>query len=306
MSRYFIKRILQTIPLMLVISILVFLFIHMIPGDPARTMAGLDAEQSEVEAIREEYGLNDPLIVQYVNYMKGLFTGDLGRSLKSDTPVAELIVDRMQNTLKLVFAGILWAPVLGIFIGVISAIKRGKALDHGCMLLAITGLSAPGFWLGLMGIQIFSVQLGWLPSGGLDSWTGYILPSFTMGCGIMAVLARYSRSSMLETLREDYVRTARAKGQKEFLVMFLHAFRNSLIQVITILGLQIGGLLSGSVLTETVFSIPGMGRLLVDSIAFRDYPVIQGLLMLFAFQYVIINLIVDLLYGVINPKIRYD
>ena len=299
MSRYFVKRILQTIPLMLVISILVFLFIHMIPGDPARTMAGLDAEQSEVEAIREEYGLNDPLIVQYVNYMKGLFTGDLGRSLKSDTPVAELIVDRMQNTLKLVFAGILWAPVLGIFIGVISAIKRGKALDHGCMLLAITGL-------GLMGIQIFSVQLGWLPSGGLDSWTGYILPSFTMGCGIMAVLARYSRSSMLETLREDYVRTARAKGQKEFLVMFLHAFRNSLIQVITILGLQIGGLLSGSVLTETVFSIPGMGRLLVDSIAFRDYPVIQGLLMLFAFQYVIINLIVDLLYGVINPKIRYD
>ena len=296
MSRYFVKRILQTIPLMLVISILVFLFIHMIPGDPARTMAGLDAEQSEVEAIREEYGLNDPLIVQYVNYMKGLFTGDLGRSLKSDTPVAELIVDRMQNTLKLVFAGILWAPVLGIFIGVISAIKRGKALDHGCMLLAITGLSAPGFWLGLMGIQIFSVQLGWLPSGGLDSWTGYILPSFTMGCGIMAVLARYSRSSMLETLREDYVRTARAKGQKEFLVMFLHAFRNSLIQVITILGLQIGGLLSGSVLTETVFSIPGMGRLLVDSIAFRDYPV----------QYVIINLIVDLLYGVINPKIRYD
>lgn len=306
MSRYFVKRILQTIPLMLVISILVFLFIHMIPGDPARTMAGLDAEQSEVEAIREEYGLNDPLIVQYVNYMKGLFTRDLGRSLKSDTPVAELIVDRMQNTLKLVFAGILWAPVLGIFIGVISAIKRGKALDHGCMLLAITGLSAPGFWLGLMGIQIFSVQLGWLPSGGLDSWTGYILPSFTMGCGIMAVLARYSRSSMLETLREDYVRTARAKGQKEFLVMFLHAFRNSLIQVITILGLQIGGLLSGSVLTETVFSIPGMGRLLVDSIAFRDYPVIQGLLMLFAFQYVIINLIVDLLYGVINPKIRYD
>ena len=306
MSRYFVKRILQTIPLMLVISILVFLFIHMIPGDPARTMAGLDAEQSEVEAIREEYGLNDPLIVQYVNYMKGLFTGDLGRSLKSDTPVAELIVDRMQNTLKLVFAGILWAPVLGIFIGVISAIKRGKALDHGCMLLAITGLSAPGFWLGLMGIQIFSVQLGWLPSGGLDSWTGYILPSFTMGCGIMAVLARYSRSSMLETLREDYVRTARAKGHKEFLVMFLHAFRNSLIQVITILGLQIGGLLSGSVLTETVFSIPGMGRLLVDSIAFRDYPVIQGLLMLFAFQYVIINLIVDLLYGVINPKIRYD
>lgn len=306
MNRYFIKRILETIPLMLIISIFVFMFIHMIPGDPARTMAGLDAEESEVIAIREEYGLDDPLLVQYVNYMKKLLKGDMGRSLKSGTPITEMIADRMQMTLKLVFAGVLWAPVLGIFIGVVSAIKHGKFADHACMLVAITGLSAPGFWIGLMGIQIFSVQLGWLPTGGLDSWKGFIMPSFTMGCGIMAVLARYSRSSMLETLREDYVRTARAKGQKESLVMFLHAFRNSLIQVVTILGLQIGGLLSGSVLTETVFSIPGIGRLLVDSISYRDYPAIQGLLMLFALQYVFINLIVDLLYGVINPRIRYD
>lgn len=306
MGRYFVRRILETIPLMLVISIFVFMFIHLIPGDPARTMAGLDAEESEVEAIRQEYGLDKPILVQYFNYMKNLFTGDLGRSLKSGTPITELMFERMQSTLKLVFAGVLWAPALGIFIGVISAIKHGKLLDHVSMLVAITGLSAPGFWLGLMGIQIFSVQLGWLPSGGLDSWKGFILPSFTMGCGIMAVLARYSRSSMLETLREDYVRTARAKGQKESMVMFAHAFRNSLIQVVTILGLQIGGLLSGSVLTETVFSIPGMGRLLVDSIAFRDYPAVQGLLMLFALQYVLINLVVDLLYGVINPKIRLD
>lgn len=244
MSRYFIRRILETIPLMLIISIFVFMFIHLIPGDPARSIAGLDAEEWEVEAIREEYGLNKPIIVQYVDYMVKLFKGDMGRSMKSDTPVTELIADRMPQTLKLVFAGVLWAPVLGIFIGVISAIKHGKMLDHVSMLIAITGLSAPGFWLGLMGIQIFSVQLGWLPSGGLDSWKGFILPSFTMGCGIMAVLARYSRSSMLETLREDYVRTARAKGQKESMVMFAHAFRNSLIQVVTILGLQIGGLLS--------------------------------------------------------------
>ena len=306
MSRYFIRRILETIPLMLIISIFVFMFIHLIPGDPARSIAGLDAEEWEVEAIREEYGLNKPIIVQYVDYMVKLFKGDMGRSMKSDTPVTELIADRMPKTLKLVFAGVLWAPVLGIFIGVISAIKHGKMLDHVSMLIAITGLSAPGFWLGLMGIQIFSVQLGWLPSGGLDSWKGFILPSFTMGCGIMAVLARYSRSSMLETLREDYVRTARAKGQKESMVMFAHAFRNSLIQVVTILGLQIGGLLSGSVLTETVFSIAGMGRLLTDSISFRDYAVVQGLLMLFALQYVLINLVVDLLYGVINPKIRLD
>ncbi len=306
MGRYFVRRVLQMIPLMLIISIFVFLFIHMIPGDPARTMAGLDAEEWQVEAIREEYGLDKPLLVQYADYMIKLMHGDMGRSLKSGTPTAELIVSRITVTLKLVFCSILWAPALGIFIGVISAIYHGKLLDHILMLIAIIALSAPGFWVGLMGIQIFSVRLGWLPTGGLDSWKSYIMPSFVMGCSVMAVLARYSRSSMLETLREDYVRTARAKGQKEFWVQFKHAFRNSLIQVVTILGLQIGALLSGAVLTETVFSIPGIGRLLVDSISYRDYPVIQGLLMLFALQYVGINLIVDMLYGVINPKIRYD
>ncbi|MDO4339368.1 MAG: ABC transporter permease [Eubacteriales bacterium] len=306
MSRYFVKRLLQTIPLMLIISIFVFFFIHMIPGDPAKNIAGVEATVEEVEAIRAEYGLDKPIIVQYLDYMKDLLHGDMGRSLKSNLPVTEMIASRMSYTLKLVFAGILWAPVLGILIGVLCAIYRGKAFDHFGMLFAITGLSAPGFWLGLMGIELFAVRLGWLPSAGLDTWRGYILPSIVMGTGIMAVLARYSRSSMLETLREDYVRTARAKGQKESIVMFSHAFKNSLIQVVTILGLQIGGLLSGSVITETIFSIPGMGRLLVDSIAYRDYPVIQGLLMIFALQYVIINLIVDMLYGVINPKIRYD
>lgn len=306
MNRYFVRRLLETIPLMLIISIFVFFFIHMIPGDPAKTLAGVEASVEEVEAIREEFGLNKPIIVQYIDYMKDLLHGDMGRSLKSNLPVTEMIASRMQYTLRLVLAGIIWAPLLGIFIGVICAIYRGKALDHAGMLFAISGLSAPGFWLGLMGIEIFAVRLGWLPSAGLDTWKGYVLPSLVMGTGIMAVLARYSRSSMLETLREDYVRTARAKGQKESIVMFSHAFKNSLIQVVTILGLQIGGLLSGSVITETIFSIPGMGRLLVDSIAYRDYPVIQGLLMIFALQYVLINLIVDMLYGVINPKIRYD
>jgi len=282
------------------------MIIHLLPGDPAKTLAGVEATVEEVEAIREEWGLNDPLIVQYGNYMKDLLRGDMGRSLKSSTPVTELILSRFQYTIQLVFAGVLWAPALGIFIGVMCAIKRGKAFDLGGMLFAIAGLSAPGFWVGLMLIQVFAVNLGWLPSGGLDSWRSLILPSVVMGLGIMATLARYSRSSMLETLREDYVRTARAKGQKESVVMFRHAFKNSLIQVVTILGLQIGGLLSGSVITEQIFSIPGMGRLLVDSIAYRDYPAIQGLLMIFSLQYVLINLFVDLLYGVINPKIRYD
>jgi glutathione transport system permease protein len=306
MGRYFVRRILETIPLMLIISVFVFMFIHLLPGDPAKTLAGVEATVEEVEAIREEWGLNDPLIVQYGNYMKDLLRGDMGRSLKSSTPVTELIMSRFQYTIQLVLAGVLWAPALGIFIGVMCAIKRGKAFDLGGMLFAIAGLSAPGFWVGLMLIQVFAVNLGWLPSGGLDSWKSLVLPSVVMGLGIMAVLARYSRSSMLETLREDYVRTARAKGQKESVVMFRHAFKNSLIQVVTILGLQIGGLLSGSVITETIFSIPGMGRLLVDSIAYRDYPAIQGLLMIFSLQYVLINLFVDLLYGVINPKIRYD
>ncbi|MDL2248425.1 ABC transporter permease [Tyzzerella sp. OttesenSCG-928-J15] len=306
MGRYIAKRLLEMIPLMLIISFVVFMFIHMLPGDPARTLAGVEATPEEIEAIRENFGLNDPLIVQYFNYMKGLFNGDLGTSLKSNLPVTELIWSRFQYTIQLVIAGILWAPVVGIAIGIICAIKRGTLVDLLGMLFAICGLSAPGFWLGLIGIQFFSVKHMLLPVGGLDSWKSFILPSIVMGTGIMATLARYSRSSMLETLREDYVRTARAKGQKEAVVMFRHAFKNSLIQVVTILGLQIGGLLSGSVITETIFSIPGMGRLLVDSIAYRDYPTIQGLLMIFALQYVIINLIVDVLYGAINPKIRYD
>ncbi|MCI7796024.1 MAG: ABC transporter permease [Lachnospiraceae bacterium] len=306
MGRYCAKRLIETIPLMLIISIVVFMFIHLIPGDPARTLAGVEATPEEIEAIREEFGLNKPLLQQYFDYMVGLLHGNMGRSLKSNIPVSELIWSRFQYTIQLVFAGLIWAPFVGIFIGVICAIKRGTWVDLGGMLIAICGLSAPGFWLGLMGIQYFSVKLGMLPSAGLGTWKNLVLPSIVMGTGIMATLARYSRSSMLETLREDYVRTARAKGQKESIVMFRHAFKNSLIQVVTILGLQIGGLLSGSVITETIFSIPGMGRLLVDSIAYRDYPAIQGLLMIFALQYVLINLIVDMLYGVINPKIRYD
>lgn len=306
MGRYVARRLLETIPLLLIISICVFMFIHLLPGDPARQLAGLEAPAETVEAIREEFGLNKPLLVQYFDYMKGLFTGNMGRSLKSNIPVSELIWSRFQYTIQLVFAGLIWGPVLGILIGVISAIKRGTWADMLGMLIAICGLSAPGFVLGLVGIQFFSVKLGMFPTGGLESIKSLFLPSIVMGTGIMATLARYSRSSMLETLREDYVRTARAKGQKESIVMFRHAFKNSLIQVVTILGLQIGGLLSGSVITENIFSIPGMGRLLTDSIGYRDYPVIQGLLMIFAVEYVLINLIVDVLYGVINPKIRFD
>lgn len=306
MGRYFIKRILGTIPMMIVISIFIFAFIHLIPGDPARHIAGHEATETEVEAIRQKLGFDKPLPMQYLKYMEDLLNGDMGISYKTGLPVSEMLIGRLKPTLKLTIFAMLWASLLGILIGVASAVMRGKFLDYAGMVIAISGISLPAFWLGLVLIQTFSVDLGLLPTGGLsEGWRSYILPSFTMGSGIMAVLARFSRSSMLETMREDYVRTARAKGQKEMLVVLRHAFRNSLVQVVTVAGLQIGGLLAGSVLVETVFSIPGLGRLLVDSIAFRDYTVIQAELLFFSLEYIIINLIVDLLYGVLNPKIRY-
>ena len=306
MGRYFIKRLISTIPLLLVISFLVFMFIHMIPGDPAKLIAGQDSTQAEVETVRKQLGLDQPLLKQYGQYMKGLVTGDLGDSIRNGKSVVETIAPRLKPTLMLTVSAMIWATIIGIALGIISAVFHGRILDYIGMIIAISGISVPGFWLGLELIQGFSVALNWLPTGGLDSWQSYILPSLTMGAGIMAILARFTRSSMLETMREDYVRTARAKGLKESLVVMRHAFKNSLIEIITVAGLQIGGLLSGSVMAETVFSIPGLGRLLVDSINFRDYKVVQALLLFFAAEYIFINLIVDVLYGVINPKVRYD
>lgn len=306
MGRYFIKRLISTIPLLLVISFLVFMFIHMIPGDPAKLIAGQDSTQAEVETVRKQLGLDQPLLKQYGQYMKGLVTGDLGDSIRNGKSVVETIAPRLKPTIMLTVSAMIWATIIGVALGIISAVFHGRILDYAGMIIAISGISVPSFWLGLELIQGFSVALNWLPTGGLDSWQSYILPSLTMGAGIMAILARFTRSSMLETMREDYVRTARAKGLKESLVVMRHAFKNSLIEIITVAGLQIGGLLSGSVMAETVFSIPGLGRLLVDSINFRDYKVVQALLLFFAAEYIFINLIVDVLYGVINPKVRYD
>lgn len=306
MARYFFRRIGSAIPLLFAISFLVFMFIHLIPGDPAREIAGMDATKAEVEFIRSQLGLDKPILTQYLDYMKDLFSGNLGDSIKNGATVMETIAPRFKPTIILTICAILWSSLLGIFIGIISAVKRGKVMDYIGMIIAISGISIPSFWLGLMLMQLFSVNLGWFPTSGLDSWRSYILPSLTLGSGIMAILARFTRSSMLESLHEDYVRTARSKGLKESLVIFRHAFRNSLVQVVTVTGLQIGGLLAGSVLVETVFSIPGLGRLLVDSINFRDYKVVQALLLFFAVEYIFINIVVDLLYGVLNPKVRYD
>ncbi|CAH2212191.1 glutathione ABC transporter permease GsiC [Tepidibacter aestuarii] len=305
MANYFIRRILGVIPTLILISIFVFLFIHMIPGDPARLVAGEDATAADVELIREELGLNEPLYVQYFDYMKGIMHGDLGVSLKTKKPALEEISNRFVPTMTLAIASIFWAGIFGLMIGVASSVNRGKWQDYIGMFSAVSGISLPSFWLGLMLIQIFAVKLGWLPTGGYGTLKHYILPSITLGAGVAAVMARFSRSSIMDILKEDYVRTARAKGLREKIVVWKHVLRNALIPVVTIVGLQFGFLLGGSVVVETVFSWPGMGSLLIDSVAFRDYPIIQSEILIFSFQFIIINLIIDLLYAVLNPEISY-
>jgi glutathione transport system permease protein len=303
--RYIGKRIIEIIPILFVVSILIFLFTHLIPGDPARLVAGKDATLEEVNQVRSQMGLDQPIWDQYITYMGNLFQGDLGTSLKTGLPVSSMFIDRFMPSIYLTLLSMVWALIIGLLIGTLSAVFKNKWPDYFGMVTAVSGISLPGFWLGLILIQIFSVQLGWFPTGGADGWESYILPSLTLGAGIMSMLARFTRSSLLETLRSDFIRTGRAKGLKESVVIPKHALRNSLIPVVTIAGLQFGFLLGGSVVVETVFSFPGMGRLLIDSISFRDYPVIQAELLLFSVEFILVNLIVDILYSVLNPKIRY-
>ncbi|KPV60281.1 glutathione ABC transporter permease [Paenibacillus sp. A3] len=304
MAQYVLKRLVAVIPILFIVSVLIFLFIHLIPGDPARLVAGKEATLEDIQRIQAELGLDKPLWEQYFIYMSHLLQGDLGQSLKTGQPVTEMLASRMMPTIWLTIFSMGWALLFGIVIGVISATKRNRWPDYLSMLTAVSGISVPPFWLGLLLIQLFSVQLGWLPTGGVDSWQGYVLPSITLGAGIMSMLARFSRASLLESLKQDYIRTGRAKGLNERAVVWGHAMKNSMISVITVAGLQFGFLLGGSVIVETVFSIPGLGRLLIDSIAFRDYTVIQAELLLFAVEFILVNLLVDVLYGVLNPKIR--
>ncbi|AWX54345.1 ABC transporter permease subunit [Brevibacillus brevis] len=306
MFRYIVKRLIEIIPIIFVVSLLIFFFIHLVPGDPVRLAAGKEATLEEIERVRQELGLDKPLLTQYVNYMQNLVTGNLGHSLKTGLPISDMFENRFSVTMTLTFLSLGWALVLGLLIGTISAVFRNKWPDYVGMLTAISGISLPGFWLGLILIQVFSVTLGWFPTGGVESWKSYVLPSLTLGAGIMSMLARFTRSSLLETLKEDFIRTGRAKGLKESVVVRKHALKNSMIPVVTIAGLQFGFLLGGSVVVETVFSIPGMGRLLIDSIAFRDYPVVQAVILLFSLEFILVNLLVDILYKALNPKIRYD
>ncbi|MCG7337616.1 glutathione ABC transporter permease GsiC [Sporosarcina sp. ACRSM] len=306
MLRFLVKRLLEIIPILLLVSILIFLFVHMIPGDPARLVAGEDATLEDVELVRKELGLDKPMHEQYITYMTNLFQGDLGTSLKTKRPVTEEIGERFMPTFWLTVWSMVWAVVVGLIIGVVSATKRNKWQDYLGMFGAVSGLSLPSFWLGLMLIQLFAVTLGWFPTGGMESWKSYILPSFTLGTGVAAVVARFTRSSLMDVLKEDYIRTGRSKGLNEHSVIWGHGLRNAMIPVVTMTGLQFGFLLGGSVVIETVFSWPGLGKLLIDSVAYRDYPVIQAEMLIFALEFILINLIVDLLYGVLNPQIRYE
>ncbi|OUN47037.1 glutathione ABC transporter permease GsiC [Collinsella sp. An7] len=306
MGKYIVKRVLSMIPLLFVVSVIVFMFIHLIPGDPARQIAGVDATIGEIDNIRRQLGLDRPLVEQYVTWITGIFHGDFGISYSNNMTVAELLIPRFPITIYLTICSITWSALIGIAIGVIASINRGKTLDLVGMVIAIAGISLPNFWLGLQLMQIFAVDLRLLPTGGVNTWQGYILPSVSMGAGIMAILARVTRSSMIENLNKDYIRTARAKGLPEPRVIMRHAFKNSAIDIITVTALQIGALIAGSVVVESVFSIPGMGRLLVDSIGFRDYEVVQALILFFSVEYMVINLLADVLYGIINPRVRYE
>lgn len=305
MLSYLIKRLLGTLPTLLIVAVVVFLFVHMLPGDPARLAAGPDADQETVELVRQELGLNLPLPEQFVRYIGNLLQGDLGTSLRTKRPVSTEIAERFMPTFLLTLTSMAWSVIFGLIIGVSSAVWRNRWPDRTGMTLAVSGISFPNFALGMLLMQIFSVQLGWLPTVGASTWWHYILPSITLGSTVAAVMARFTRSSFVEVIHEDYVRTARAKGVKETSVVARHALRNALIPVVTMMGLQFGFLLGGSIVVETVFNWPGMGRLLVDAVNMRDYPVIQGLVLLFSLEFILINLIVDLLYGYINPTIRY-
>ncbi len=305
MLRYFIKRVLGMVPTLLLVAVCVFLFVHLLPGDPARLTAGPEADDATVELVREELGLNKPMYEQFANFVKGAVTGDLGMSLASKRPVSVEIGERFWPTFWLTVWAMVWSVVFGLAVGIISAVWRNKWPDRLGMTTAVSGISFPAFALGMILMEIFSVKLGWLPTVGADTWKHYILPSITLGAAVAAVMARFTRSAFVEVLGDDCIRTARAKGVHETSVVMKHAFRNAMIPVVTMMGLQFGFLLGGSIVVEKVFNWPGMGRLLVDAVDMRDYPVIQGLVMLFSFEFIVINLVVDVLYGWINPTIRF-
>lgn len=305
MWRYILRRLLMLIPVLFGISIFVFLLMYFTPGDPAVLMLGEGAPPEQLEALREAMGLNDPFYVQYYRWLRNAVRGDLGRSLRSKKLVTEEILDRLPATTELAVAAVAFAVIVGVPVGILSATKPNSWFDNLAMVAALTGVGMPVFWQGIMLILIFSVHLRWLPSSGRMGGLEYlILPAITLGTASTASIARLTRSAMLEVLQQDYIRTARSKGLPRRMVTFRHALCNALIPVVTMIGLQFGGLMSGAVLTETIFAWPGIGRMIVDAINNKDFPLVQGTIMTFALMYALVNLIIDVTYALLDPRLR--
>lgn len=306
MRNYILRRLLLTLPVVFGVSTLVFLFIHLVPGDPVQVMLGESARPADVEELRRGLGLDKPIPEQYLIFLKGLFTGNFGTSIHTGQPIMRTILKRMPATLELMISSMCVALLLSIPLGVISASKQYSLFDNGSMFFALLGISMPNFWLGPLLILLFSVHLGWLPVSGRGGLLHLILPAITLGTALTAKLTRMTRSSVLEILHEDYITTARSKGLREQIVIFKHALRNALIPVITVIGIQCGALLSGALITETVFAWPGVGRLTISAIQKRDYPLVQGCILFISFSYVFVNLLTDLAYAWVDPRIRFE
>ncbi|MFB2532952.1 ABC transporter permease [Paracoccus sp. p4-l81] len=312
MARYILNRLLVAIPTLFLVTVFVFLLTKLLPGDPLLVLAGEDRDPETIAALREQYRMNDPLLMQYGYWLGDVLRGDLGTSLRTGLPVTELIAQKLPVTIQLAVMSMIFALLVGIPAGVISAVRKGTFVDYAANIVALSGLSVPNFWLGIMMILLFAVNLGWLPASGyVEPWVDLkrsfltmLMPAVVLGTAIAGTLMRHTRSAMLGVLQADYVRTARAKGLREGTVVRRHAFRNALLPVVTLSALLFGELLAGAVLTEQIFTIPGFGKMIVDAVFTRDYAVVQGVVLVTATMFILINLLADVLYVVLNPRMR--
>jgi ABC-type dipeptide/oligopeptide/nickel transport system permease component len=306
MFAYTLRRLALTVPVLLGVATLVFALIHLVPGDPAEAMLGESAPAADLAELRTKLGLDRPLLVQYQAYVFGLVRGNLGTSFRYNTPVAREIGQRLGRTAQLALAAMAVSILVALPLGVLGALYRGQWVDQVATTVSLLGVAMPNFWLGPLLAIVFAVSLGWLPVSGTGSWQHLVLPAVTLGGALAALLARMTRATLIDELRELYVLAARARGVSSARAVISHALRNSLIPVVTIIGLQLGAVLTGTIITETIFAWPGVGRLLIQAISFRDYPLVQGCILFIATTYVTMNLLVDLVYGWIDPRIRYQ
>lgn len=306
MLKYILKRLLQLIPMLLILSLVVFFMVRLIPGDPVDIMLGMEVPRDTKEIERERLGLNDPLPVQYFTFLKNIIKGDLGTSIFSGKPVMTELANRFPKTLILAVGGTLFGALIGIILGIIAAVRHNKLADNAIMVASLMSVSTPSFFLALLLMLLFSLQLRWFPSIGLKNWQSVVLPIITLGSQAVGFIARTTRSAMLDVVHQDYIRTSRSRGVPERVVVYAHAFKNALIPILTAVGLRFGGLLAGATLVETVFSIPGVGRYVVDAVGNRDYPAVQGSVLVLAVTFVLVNTVVDLLYAAVDPRVKYE